>query len=462
MSHKKILLPITLGVFALGVSVASSPVMASASASEWIVGGGSPKVTDVENGVSMTGTSGWEYRLGYKDILPIDGLSFDLNINGFSADQSCRGFYFFSADTAASEAYYPYFNSQSSTVFTMWSIFKQARLYCMPDHNYNTNGNALNVNGTGSTAAKGFSSSDNALICDISDSFSLNFKFARENDDFYKVTITATDIKIWGNGKNDVSIYNRDTSDLGSITTYISKENMHVNSAGFARMGTVGLGTDGTVQYLNLNYRSDVEFSNLPTTYNAGEDLDVSGITAVESWKLGTKTNIDASDLTVTGYDKTKTGDQEVTVSYKGFSKTFTVRNKASVDAADAFGTTFLAKTETPCADPNANNKEALEKVWSEIEESYTALTDDAKTIVKSTAANNAGTDLEKAVALYDHIVARYGNSFNFMERSVQSSASNYLINENTTSFIPLIVIVTLASVTFIGAALIIRKRKEN
>ena len=259
--------------------------------------------------------------------------------------------------------------------------------------------------------------------------------------------------------------YNSNTS-TNTVISYISKTNILADEDGKVYFGTFGLDPKSTaahtVEILNADYLAGITVSNAPNTYNVGEELDLTNLKVRANWKLGSTVDVTSSDFTVTGYDKTKTGDQEVTVSYKGFSKTFTVRNKASVDAADAFGTTFLAKTETPCADPNANNKEALEKVWSEIEESYTALTDDAKTIVKSTDANNAGTDLEKAVALYDHIVARYGNSFNFMERSVQSSASNYLINENTTSYIPLIVIVTLASVTFIGAALIIRKRKEN
>jgi len=59
--------------------------------------------------------------------------------------------------------------------------------------------------------------------------------------------------------------------------------------------------------------------------YTPGNDLELSGIVVTATYSDGSKEVIDSSKLEISGYDKTKTGSQTITVSYGGKTATFTV-----------------------------------------------------------------------------------------------------------------------------------------
>lgn len=93
-------------------------------------------------------------------------------------------------------------------------------------------------------------------------------------------------------------------------------------------------------------------------------------------------------------------------------------------------------------------------------------MSDGAKKLVKGAVANNAGTDLEKAMARYDHIVKRYSAVHteidDFIGRGVTTSLTNQLFKANTTNNIMVISLIACASVAAIGSFFFIRKRKEQ
>lgn len=136
-----------------------------------------------------------------------------------------------------------------------------------------------------------------------------------------------------------------------------------------------------------------------------------------------------------------------------------------SADAL-AFGTSFLNKTAAACIDGTKDNSEALKAAWTTLKTEFDALSEVARKLVKDAVANNAGTDLEKAMARYDHIVKRYSAAHteinDFIGRGVTASLTNQLFKANTTNNIMVISLITCASVAAIGSFFFIRKRKEQ
>ena len=86
-------------------------------------------------------------------------------------------------------------------------------------------------------------------------------------------------------------------------------------------------GEETTYNVTVNDYVSDIEIV-APTklTYAYNEDIDLTGATVKKIMASGT--NVDAEDMTlamISGYDKTTSGEQTITVSYAGKTKTFTV-----------------------------------------------------------------------------------------------------------------------------------------
>lgn len=139
---------------------------------------------------------------------------------------------------------------------------------------------------------------------------------------------------------------------------------------------------------------------------------------------------------------------------------------KDDYNDALTFGTSFLNKTAAACADGTKDNSEVLKTAWTALTTEFNALSDGAKKVVKGAVANDAGTDLEKAMARYDHIVKRYSAAHteisDFIGRGVTASLTNQLFKANTTNNIMVISLIACASVAAIGSFFFIRKRKEQ
>ena len=64
------------------------------------------------------------------------------------------------------------------------------------------------------------------------------------------------------------------------------------------------------------------------TEYTVGEELDLAGMKVTAKYSDGSTEDIAVTDCEVSGYDKTKTGEQTVTVTYEGKTNTFKVTVK--------------------------------------------------------------------------------------------------------------------------------------
>ena len=137
---------------------------------------------------------------------------------------------------------------------------------------------------------------------------------------------------------------------VGGKGTDFSSNNI---TAAFARIdgGTENPGyftKSGEPEYERIV--ESVEVTTLPKLeYVEGEEFDVENGVINVAFNVGSTKKINLSEATITGYDKTKVGEQTVTVAYKGFETTLTV--------------TVAPKQSTPVSDV-ANSQDNV-NVWS-------------------------------------------------------------------------------------------------
>ena len=146
-----------------------------------------------------------------------------------------------------------------------------------------------------------------------------------------------------------------------------------------------------------------------------------------------------------------------------GENYTETTLDDINVLLADAWGKYFLSATTEPCSNSNADNKEALDAVWSTLETEFGKLSDDVKALVKKASAKaSEGTKLEESVARYDHIVDRYGLK-DFISR-VTTDGSNYQnrVNANNTFIIVLISVLSVLALGSTVTLMLIKKRRTH
>lgn len=88
------------------------------------------------------------------------------------------------------------------------------------------------------------------------------------------------------------------------------------------------------------------------TEYNVGEKLDLTGITVTGSYEDGA--NYDIDGYSVTGYDSMRAGEQTITVSYRGFEKSFTVNVNTGFTADESGFITGYTGTAAKAVIPEA------------------------------------------------------------------------------------------------------------
>ena len=128
-----------------------------------------------------------------------------------------------------------------------------------------------------------------------------------------------------GNLTSKIQISNNvNTSKIGTYKVTYKVEDMAGNYATKTRTVKV------------VDYITGIQITSpTKTTYNYGESLNLSGMTVKAVMKSGTKTNVSIDKCTVTGYDKTKLGDQTIIVTYSGKTATFKVNVKDYITAIE-------------------------------------------------------------------------------------------------------------------------------
>lgn len=145
--------------------------------------------------------------------------------------------------------------------------------------------------------------------------------------------------------------------------------------------------------------------------------------------------------------------------------------------AADAYAQTFLGAIvcdATGASEPTYNWKE--EEVtrwsWSLLATEYDTLSATDKEQFRLGVPSSTGSNVEKALAVYDYIVGKYNKGMgktseypDFMERdpSPIGAINNALLkNVNTENTIAIVVVISTISVSAIGGYFFIRRRKEH
>ncbi|MCI8489267.1 MAG: leucine-rich repeat protein [Lachnospiraceae bacterium] len=150
----------------------------------------------------------------------------------------------------------------------------------------------------------------------------------------YQVTVGMGNT--WGNAGNP-DIYAGTSGEKGSDIK-LNKEALNIPENGHEEaIGNVsaGEGTDSLYVYalsndlsIQMNYirivkvpenaveRLTIKTQPTKTEYVVGEELSVDGLTLEAVYKNGTTTSVAVSDCTLTGFDSSQLGEQEVTVSY--------------------------------------------------------------------------------------------------------------------------------------------------
>lgn len=140
---------------------------------------------------------------------------------------------------------------------------------------------------------------------------------------------------------------------------------------------------------------------------------------------------------------------------------------------AETFAQSFMDYVGSVCVADGSSDITDLQIAWSLSAIEFDALSNADKQIFVQGSADENGNTINKVLALYDYVAAKYGSrlesedclEYNFMSRNITSlSNSKFVLSNDFNSNFSnvLFFAISLASITAIGAYLFIRKRKEQ
>ncbi|NLB49587.1 MAG: hypothetical protein GX807_02070 [Erysipelotrichia bacterium] len=142
------------------------------------------------------------------------------------------------------------------------------------------------------------------------------------------------------------------------------------------------------------------------------------------------------------------------------------------ITALEGFADSFNTAIGAVCDADGETIVSSLATAWANQAAAFNGLTDTQKAVFADLGAEGdvAGTTMQKAIAKYEYVAAKYNtqlmaSGWDFMSRNIApvSESSSTLINTlNDSSVVLLIVIISLVSVTTIAGTFYLRKRKYN
>ena len=277
------------------------------------------------------------------------------------------------------------------------------------------------------------------------------------------------------------------TSD-GTESTYDATKGIHYGTSGAA------------VQYINLTSSDFISGTITKVVVNASTASGVSATVAVNiggnafggepqslttsaaAYTFDGEVSADEIEVIVTKPSSATKAIycKSVAVTYSTSSTTTDIANKVGHEAAQATVVKF-AKAFNTALGATQHCTTGLSEAWSTASSAWTTFTTEAaalgsaeETYAKSLIANATAqwtpdTDsdyeycLERAMATYEACVSKHGQTpFMSAVRPVESAKAVFNTLIDTNNAIPLVVLLTVISITSITAFLIIRKKKEN
>ena len=128
------------------------------------------------------------------------------------------------------------------------------------------------------------------------------------------------------------------------------------------------------------------------------------------------------------------------------------------VTSANSWASDFLSKTATPCENLDANSFKSDSELWTGFNTSYTALSDTAKTIIKTNPYGNK--DITNAIERYNYIVKKY-NVTDFINGSTSSGSKTITRMPVSNDVVLLVTIIAIVGISSISGYLLLRKKKQ-
>ena len=241
----------------------------------------------------------------------------------------------------------------------------------------------------------------------------------------------------------------------GSNATYGSK------CVNLANNGTYGFNVNGLSENLysvDVNYNGNLA-SDANLVMSIASETNTQEITIIENGSFN------ESPITFNGVSDATS----VELRYSG-SATFSLNNwsiksityKEGVEDAISFAKKFNDDVAEPCKVPNGENFDELKPVWDNLASEYENLSVAAKNRFNTASSIDSNSDIAKMIVQYEHIIKIYPTLNNFLNKNISSSNLNINYYNTVDNLVPLIVTISLLSVTVIGSMLIIHRRKEN
>lgn len=259
------------------------------------------------------------------------------------------------------------------------------------------------------------------------------------------------------------------TTSLGLLQTYVN--GYFGSSSVYSLRGVMAKAVDGELQFgtnvtagQGLLYNVSKYASNITSIVIT---TGASGAAAATTLYVGSEVNPATTSVTPSVNGTVATYDVSAVGSYKYFAFGMTATsgtnyyNSIVVNVEDegalSYAQTFLSTTDEECS-----LLAVTLATWSNLSSLYSALSTDSKNILVAAVANVSGNDIQKAVARYDYIVAKYGYT-NFMDRTiVAATATTDGISQLRIGGISSIFILSAIGLTLIGGIFILRKKKEE
>jgi len=225
-------------VFGAANLVDAAPVSAATVSTDWQAIGSGVSASNITNGVSFAGLSGYGNRIAKKEKVKLDGLKFTVKIDGYVDNgQDCRGWYIHNGSNC-----YDFFSETTAMVFSYWTNCA-TQLRCVLNTNHDHAGTSYCMKDPNGTVT-GWSAADNAIIQNFASTYSTTIEFKEYNSDYYKLTVYGN--QIWGSvNYNAVSGY--------SIFTYLKKTSIPMDASGNTYLAFYGLALGGaTSDYIDV------------------------------------------------------------------------------------------------------------------------------------------------------------------------------------------------------------------
>ncbi|MBO4856351.1 MAG: hypothetical protein J5511_03160 [Bacilli bacterium] len=205
-------------------------------------------------------------------------------------------------------------------------------------------------------------------------------------------------------------------------------------------------------------YNTTVELTAGSVFKVKDSDGNYYGYNAIETGSGSVISTGDVSGSGTSNIEVVNSGSYEIYM--KPFSGKFWMQENSEATAT-AWASSFLSDTNSICSNggTSANHLSALQAVWSDIKDGFDALTLGARNIIKTGTANATVADAHDR---YVHIMTRYAGELDAFEDWEVSASRNMMLLANDSNAIVIITIVSVISLSAVGAFFLLRKKRKE